>query len=62
MKLALHGGTPVRTRPFPPHVTIGAEEKEAACRVLDSGVLSRYFGAWHEDFMGGEEVRALEKE
>ncbi len=62
MKLALHGGTPVRTRPFPPHVTIGAEEKEAACRVLDSGVLSRYLGAWHEDFMGGEEVRALEKE
>ena len=62
MKLAIHGGTPVRTDPFPAHITVGKEEKEAACRVLDSGILSRYLGAWHQQFMGGSEVQALEQE
>lgn len=62
MKLAVHGGPPVRTSPFPAHVTVGKEEKDAACRVLDSGILSRYLGAWHEQFMGGSEVQALERE
>ncbi|MFH1019057.1 MAG: DegT/DnrJ/EryC1/StrS family aminotransferase [Pseudomonadota bacterium] len=62
MKLAIHGGTPVRTRPFPRHKTIGLEEQEAVAKVLESGVLSKYLGCWHEDFMGGPEVRALEEE
>jgi dTDP-4-amino-4,6-dideoxygalactose transaminase len=62
MKLALLGGTPIRAKPFPAYVTVGEEEKEATCRVIDSGVLSRYLGAWHEQFMGGPEVRALESE
>lgn len=62
MKLAIHGGSPVRTKPFPAHITVGIEEKEAATRVLDSGVLSRYLGAWHVQFMGGPEVQALEQE
>jgi dTDP-4-amino-4,6-dideoxygalactose transaminase len=62
MKPAIHGGTPVRTKPFPAYVTVGNEEKEAVCRVIDSGVLSRYLGAWHEQFWGGPEVRALETE
>jgi dTDP-4-amino-4,6-dideoxygalactose transaminase len=60
-KLALLGGSPVRTHPFPAHVTAGENEKEAVRRVIDSGVLSRYLGAWHEQFMGGDEVRALER-
>jgi dTDP-4-amino-4,6-dideoxygalactose transaminase len=62
MKLAINGGKPVRTKPFPSYVTIGEEEKKAVLDVLDSGVLSRYLGAWHEDFYGGPEVRALENE
>lgn len=62
MKLAILGGSPVRTRPFPAYVTVGNEEKDATARVLDSGVLSRYLGAWHEQFMGGPEVQALEQE
>lgn len=62
MKLAINGGEPVRTTPFPRHNTIGQEEKEAVCRVMDSGVLSKYLGCWHEDFFGGIEVRALEEE
>ncbi len=62
MKLAIYGGKPVREKPFPAHNTIGEEEKEAVARVLDSGVLSKFLGCWHEDFYGGPEVRALEKE
>lgn len=62
MKLALFGGNPARKHPFPPYVTVGEEEKEALGRVIDSGVLSRYLGAWHEQFMGGNEARALERE
>jgi dTDP-4-amino-4,6-dideoxygalactose transaminase len=62
MTLAIHGGRPVRTRPFPPYRVIGAEEKAAVNAVLDSGILSKYLGCWHEDFYGGPEVQALERE
>ncbi|WP_235956959.1 DegT/DnrJ/EryC1/StrS family aminotransferase [Fundidesulfovibrio magnetotacticus] len=41
---------------------MGEEEKEALARVIDSGILSRYLGCWHEDFYGGPEVQALERE
>ncbi len=62
MKLAVHGGVPVRTRPFPAYNTMGKEEKEAVMRVLDSGILSKFLGCWDSDFYGGPEVRALEKD
>ena len=62
MKLAINGGKPVRTKPFPAYVTIGEEEKKAVCDVIDSGCLSKYLGAWHEQFNGGVQVRALEEE
>jgi perosamine synthetase len=60
-RLAINGGMPVRTRHFPAYNTIGAEEKAAAMRVLDSGSLSKFLGAWHPDFLGGPEVRAFEE-
>jgi perosamine synthetase len=60
--LALHGGQPVRTEPFPAYKVIGEEEKQAAIRVIESGVLSRFLGTWHADFWGGPEVQAFEKE
>ncbi|MEH6346641.1 MAG: DegT/DnrJ/EryC1/StrS family aminotransferase [Bermanella sp.] len=41
---------------------IGDEEKKAAMRVLDSGNLSAFIGAWGEGFHGGEEVKAFESE
>lgn len=46
-KLALHGGTPVRTKP--PRLgrglsLFGAEERDAALEVLDSRSLFRYYG------------------
>ena len=59
-ELAILGGAPVRAKPFPAYNVIGEAEKAAAMRVLDSGVLSRFVGAWHPDFGGGPEVRAFE--
>jgi len=41
---------------------IGIEERNAVLRVLDSGILSGYRGAWGDDFYGGPEIKALEKE
>jgi perosamine synthetase len=60
--LAINGGVPVRTAPFPRYNTIGAEEKQAAMEVLDSGVLSQYLATWSPDFYGGPRVRKLENE
>ncbi len=60
--LAINGGPKIRQTKFPPYKVIGAEEKQAALRVLDSGILSRFLGAWHADFYGGPEVQAFEKE
>jgi perosamine synthetase len=59
--LALLGGKPVRTEPFPAYKVIGEEEKAAVLAVMDSGVLSRYLGAWHPDFFGGPTVRKFEE-
>lgn len=59
-KLALLGGKPLRTKLFAAYNTIGAEEKAAVMKVLDSGNLSQYIGAWHHDFYGGPAVREFE--
>lgn len=59
-KLAILGGEPVRTKLFPAYNTIGEEEKAAVMRVLDSGNLSQFLGAWHDDFLGGPFVRKFE--
>jgi perosamine synthetase len=60
-KLALLGGEPVRRHLFPPHNTIGPEEKQAAQGVLDSGNLSQFLGAWSDDFYGGPKVQEFER-
>lgn len=61
-RLAIEGGAPVRTRPFPEYRTIGAEEKAAVAEVLNSGVLSAFLGTWSPEFRGGPRVRALEEQ
>jgi len=61
-KLAIQGGTPIRTQLFPAYNTIGKEEKEAVMSVLESGNLSQFLGAWHKDFYGGPFVQRFEKE
>lgn len=63
-KLAINGGKPVRSpkKLFPAYRPIGEEEVKAAARVVRSGALSKYIGAWDPGFYGGPEVRAFEKE
>ena len=61
-KLAINGGNKVRTEKFPPYLPIGAEEFEEVKKVFESNTFSRFLGAWHEDFYGGDQVQALEKE
>jgi len=61
-KLAINGGEKVRKEKFPPYLPIGNEEFEEVKEVFKSNTFSRFLGAWHEDFFGGEQVQALEKE
>jgi perosamine synthetase len=61
-ELAVLGGKPIRTEPFPAYEVIGEQEKRAAMAVLESGVLSRFLGVWHPDFFGGPQVQAFERE
>ena len=61
-KLAIKGGNPVRTELFPVYNTIGEEEKKAVKKVLDSGNLSQFLGAWHKDFYGGPMVQKFEED
>ena len=51
-KLAIHGGRPVRTRPFPAWPVFGKEEGEALLRTLHSGKWGR---------LDGEEVTQFER-
>jgi perosamine synthetase len=59
-KLALFGGKPVRSKPFPPHPIIGGKEKKAALQVLDSGRLSTFIASPGKHFLGGEKIREFE--
>ena len=61
-KLAILGGQKLRAEKFPPYNVIGPEEEEAVREVIGTGVLSKFLGAWHEDFYGGPQVRAFEEE
>ncbi len=62
MRLAIHGGKPIREKPFHAYNTIGEEEKRAAMEVLDSTVLSKYLATWSPEFYGGPQVQKLEKQ
>lgn len=59
-KLALLGGTPIRSEPLPRYNTIGAEEKAAVMAVLDDGELSGFIAYHGPEFLGGKQVQALE--
>jgi perosamine synthetase len=59
--LALFGGPQAIQKPFSKYNPIGLEEVEAAKAVIESGVLSQFIGAWHEDFLGGPKVREFEQ-
>jgi perosamine synthetase len=57
MKLAIDGGTPYRTRPFPSYINatgrwLGDEEKKLLLEVIDSGCLGRNGGTKVEQLEG----------
>jgi perosamine synthetase len=60
-KLALIGGPKAIQTSFKRYNPIGVEEVQAAKQVIESGVLSQFLGAWHEDFYGGPKVREFER-
>lgn len=61
-RLAMFGGPKTITRPFRRYNPIGPEEAEAAKKVIESGVLSQFIGAWDPDFYGGPRVRKFERD
>lgn len=61
-KLAIHGGEKTIRKEFVRYNPIGIEEATAAKKVIESGVLSKYLGAWHPDFYGGPHVKKFEQE
>jgi perosamine synthetase len=61
-KLALLGGPKAIQTAFKHYNPISTEEVEAAKQVIESGVLSQFLGAWHEDFYGGPKVREFERQ
>ena len=60
-QLALLGGSPIRTTPFPAYQVIDQRDIDAVTKVLETGILSRFLGAWHKDFFGGPQIQAFEK-
>jgi len=60
-KLAINGGAPIRTRPFPNMSTQGMDEREAVMRVFDSNCLSGFRGNYSRFFEGGPEIEALQR-
>jgi len=60
--LALYGGEPVIDYCFERYNSLGEEERIAVNQVMEKGVLSQYLGCWHDDFYGGEQVRAFEED
>lgn len=59
-KLAILGGSTVRTLEFPNRKSMGNAEIEAATRVLNSDILSGFIGAGGKYFNGGKEVLEFE--
>jgi len=60
-KLAIFGGDPVINKNFKQYNSIGKEEAQAVQEVMETGVLSKYLGCWHEDFYGGPKVQEFER-
>ncbi len=64
-KLAINGGTPVRTKSWQEPNSIGKEEEAAVARVMKSKQLSLFMGVYDPQppysFFGGPEVQALEE-
>src|ERR1051326_2588395 len=61
-ELAIHGGPPVCREEPPAYPAMGDAELAAVERVIRSGTLSGFSGAWDDEFYGGSVVKELEAE
>jgi dTDP-4-amino-4,6-dideoxygalactose transaminase len=59
-KLAIDGGSPVRSKPWPKWPIIGDLERKYVDEVLDSGLLQGFAASKGDKFLGGPMVRRLE--
>lgn len=60
-KLAINGGTPAVKSNLKPYKSVRGNEIDRVRKVLDSGCLSGYIGAWGDAFDGGPVVREFEQ-
>jgi perosamine synthetase len=60
-RLALMGGEKTIKTTFKRYNPIGVEEVEAAKKVIESGILSKFLGCWDPDFYGGTKVQEFER-
>lgn len=62
MKLAINGGTPVRSKPWPKYPIIGDAEKQAVLDVLDDGQLVSFRASLAGDwYLGSTNVKKFER-
>lgn len=59
--LAISGGSPLRSTPFPERRTMGEAEKAAVLEVMDSDTLSGFFGSPGDQWLGGKKVKQFER-
>lgn len=60
-ELAIAGGAATRTQAFPVRRTLGEAEKQAVIEVMDSGLLSGFFGSPGPQWLGGPKVQEFER-
>ncbi len=60
-KLAICGGSKLRTEPFPKHPIITEEDKKRVMNVLEEGNISSFGASAGKKFYGGKQVKELEK-
>lgn len=60
-ELAIAGGVAIRAQAFPVRQTMGDAEKRAVIEVMDSGVLSGFFGSPGPQWLGGSKVQEFER-
>jgi len=59
-KLAINGGPKTIEQSFPHYNSIGENEILAVEKVMRSGQLSKFLGAWGDNFLGGPKVKEFE--
>lgn len=59
-RLAIHGGSKVRTKLFPGYNPIGDEEISSVIDTMKTGKLSNFIGGWHKCHYGGDKVLEFE--